>query len=195
MTILIDGEETVTFGPPDDRQFVTFSFPAGLQWQHEDLQKAVKAALDGTLTPGAEPGAKSREMEPVKAKVTATTADGKAQVRVDGRPVFEYSAEFDEQTPEQRAKKSAERLRSAFLQGLAPNDVQVKAVQGAHLVHAFGAQLAVASERDATDAKMDTEELATTWASDLRKTIVAAKLKARSKKAEPTPAPEGEAAE
>jgi hypothetical protein len=194
MTILIDGEQTVTFGPADDRQYVTFSFPAGLGWDHEDLEAAVEAALDGTLTPGQEPGARSRDVEPVQAEVTTgETADGTAQVCVDEEAVFEYSQGAGEQTPTDRAQQSAERLRSAFLSGLLPNAVTVKAHDEGFCVAAAAAELAVATEDDAQALDMDAEELAETWASALRKAIVAANKRAAQQQGE-SAEPDDEAA-
>jgi len=180
LTILINGQQTVTFGPPGERRRVTFSFPAGLQWEHEDLEQAIAAAVDGTMAAGAEAGAQSRETEPVKAAVTTSSAQGKAQVRVDGRVVFEFAKPFDELSPADRAKKSADRLRNVFAQGLSPSAIQVVSQEGACSVQALGAQLAVAGEPDAQAANVSAQELAEKWATNLKKSLVAASRKAPS---------------
>lgn len=51
MTLEINGQPVVKFPVESKEKAISFRMPAGFLWNHEDLEQAVAAAMQGTLQP------------------------------------------------------------------------------------------------------------------------------------------------
>lgn len=54
MTLEIDGNSVVKFPYEGKEKAISFRMPVGFLWNHEDLEQAVRAAMQGTLKPATE---------------------------------------------------------------------------------------------------------------------------------------------
>lgn len=72
MTLELNGQSSVKYPYQGSLKAVSLHMPAGFLWNHEDLQQAVEAAMQGTLQPATEEEAeKGISAEQMQAKVKA----------------------------------------------------------------------------------------------------------------------------
>lgn len=70
MTLEIDGRSVVKYPHEGSSKAIAFRMPAGFLWNHEDLEQAVKAAMQGTLREATEEEAMGETSpEQMKAKM------------------------------------------------------------------------------------------------------------------------------
>jgi hypothetical protein len=181
LTILINGHETVTYGPRGKRQTVTFHYPPGFQWAHEDLQGALAGALDGTLYYGEEPGATRVESRMPTLRITSreTLLSGKkvGEVLVNGQVAIRVRTTFDGLPPLQRAEQAAARLKRALAAQFSPADIRVAKSNDGVAVAIGDKVLCIADGPQAAMLKTTPDKLAQGWASALKKALMAAAAK------------------
>ncbi|MBM3499800.1 MAG: hypothetical protein FJX74_14160 [Armatimonadetes bacterium] len=179
MTILINGHNTVTYGPRGNRQIVSFQFPPGFQWALQDLEGALKGALDGTVYYGAEAGATRVESRMPTLRITSreSVINGKkvGEVVINGQVAIRLRTTFDGLPPLQRAEQAAARLKRAIaMPGFHPSGIRVGKVTDGVALIASDKVLAIADAPQATLLNTTPEKLAQGWASALRKALAAA---------------------
>jgi len=179
MMVLINGHSTVTYGAPGKRQIVTFQFPPGFQWTIQDLEAALKAALDGTIYYGEEPGATTVESRMPQLRVTSreSVINGKkvGEVVVNGQVAIRLRTTFDGLPPLQRAEQAAARLKRAIATpGFHPSSIRVDTVTDGVALIAADKVLCIADAPQAQMLNTTPTKLAQGWASALKKALVAA---------------------
>jgi len=179
MTILLNGHSTVTYGPRNKRQIVTFQYPPGFQWALPDLEGAIKAALDGTIYYGEEPSATKIESRLPTLRITSreTLLNGKkvGELVINGEVAIRFRTSFDNLPPLQRAEQAAARLKRAIAApGFKPSSIGVEKVTDGIGVIANSKVICIADESQAKLLSTTPTKLAQGWASSLKKALVSA---------------------
>ena len=179
MTILINGHNTVTYGPKGNRQIVTFQYPPGFQWALPDLEGALKSALDGTIYYGAEAGATKVESRMPTLRITSREGviNGKkvGEVVVNGQVALRLRTTFDGLPPLQRAEQAAARLKRAIaMPNFHPSGIRVDRVTDGVALIANDKVLCIADQAQATLLNTTPSKMAQGWASSLKKALATA---------------------
>jgi hypothetical protein len=179
MTILINGHSTVTYGAPGERQIVTFQFPPGFQWTPQDLEAALKAALDGSIYYGEEAGATTVESRMPTLRITSreSVINGKkvGEVVINGQVAVRLRTTFDGLPPLQRAEQAAARLKRAIATpGFHPSGIRVDTVTDGVALIASDKVLCIADPPQAQMLNTTPTKLALAWAGALKKALVTA---------------------
>ena len=179
MTILINGHNTVTYGPKGNRQIVTFQYPPGFQWTTQDLEAALRAALDGTIYYGEEAGATKVESRMPALRITSreTVLNGKkvGEVLVSGQVAVRLRTTFDGLPPLQRAEQTAARLKRAIATpGFHPSSIRVGTVTDGVALIAVDKVLCIADGPQAQMLNTTPTKLALAWAASLKKALATA---------------------
>ncbi len=182
MTILINGHNTVTYGPKGNRQIVTFQYPPGFQWALQDLEGALKSALDGTIYYGEEAGAAHVESRLPTLRITSREGviNGKkvGEVVVNGQVAVRLRTTFGGLPPLQRAEQAAARLKRAMaVPGFDPSSIRVDTVTDGVALIANEKVLCIADPPQAKLLNTTPEKMAQGWASALKKALVTATAK------------------
>jgi len=179
MTILINGHSTVTFGPRGSRQVVTFHYPPGFQWTVQDLEGALKAALDGTIYYGEEAGATKVESRLPTLRITSREGviNGRkvGEVLVNGQVAVRLRTTFDGLPPLQRAEQAAARLKRAMaVPGFQPSSIRVDTVTDGVALIAGDKVLCIADPPQAKLLNTTPTKLAQGWDASLTKALATA---------------------
>jgi hypothetical protein len=179
MTILINGHSTVTYGAPGERRIVTFQFPPGFQWTPQDLEAALKAALDGSIYYGEEAGATTVESRMPTLRITSreSVINGKkvGEVVINGQVAVRLRTTFDGLPPLQRAEQAAARLKRAIATpGFHPSGIRVDTVTDGVALIASDKVLCIADPPQAQMLNTTPTKLALAWAGALKKALVTA---------------------
>jgi hypothetical protein len=179
MTILINGHSTVTYGPRGNRQIVSFQYPPGFQWALQDLEGALKAALDGSIYYGEEAGATRVESRMPTLRITSRemVLNGKkvGEVVINGQVAIRLRTTFDGLPPLQRAEQAAARLKRAMaVPNFHPNGIRVGKVTDGVALIASDKVLCIADPPQAQALGTTPEKMAQGWASALKKALAAA---------------------
>jgi hypothetical protein len=179
MTIVINGYQTVTYGPPGKRLIVTFHYPPGFEWSLPDLEGALKAALDGSIYYGEEAGATRVESRLPTLRITSRESilGGKkvGEVLVNGQVAVRLRTTFDGLPPLQRAEQAVSRLKRAIAQpGFQPSSIRVDQVTDGTALVANDKVIAIADPPQAKLLNTTPAKLAQAWVASLKKALATA---------------------
>ena len=178
MALEINGNSTVTWGSGEEERTVTFQYPAGFTWTHEDLQAAIAAARRGELRPG--DAEKAQTVGLLQAKVSGQSirvGDGETetgQLLINGAVVVEVTRNRGDLTPAHRVTAAADALTQTLQKPFKPSALSVGEVEDGWAVSADDKPVLVATQADAEAADTDAEKLANQWAAAIREGLVKA---------------------
>ena len=177
MTLLFDGSPVVRI--PDEQggaRVVTFFFPVGFGWTHDDLRDAFAAVASGEAEFLSEEEArKALEPVPVDMEVTVEQTDEGADVLMDGQVAFTITEEAGGKTPMERAEAAKEALTEWTSQPVHPHQLGIVDAPGGWSIIGKDTELVRVYEEDAEAAGVEPgKKLASEWFSGIRSGVVAA---------------------
>ena len=178
MTLQINGASTVTWGEGEEKRTVSFNYPVGFTWTHEDLAAAIEAALEGGLEPGDADEAQAIGL--LQAKVSAQsvkvpdTGAETGQFLVNDKVVIEVTEPRADLSAAQRVTAAAKALSEVLEQPFKPSSLSVEEVEEGWAVLAGEKVLLVATEADVEAAETEPEKLAEQWDLALREALTKA---------------------
>jgi hypothetical protein len=195
MALLFNGSPVVRIpGEDGEKRTVTFYFPVGFGWTHDDLRQTFAAIESGEIEVLDEREARAAlAPELIEMKVTVNEADGAAEVLMNGQVAFTITEDGGGRTPLQRAETAKEALEEWTSEPVHPHQLQVMdAEQGdGWSVQANGKELVHVYEGDAEAAGVTPpKKYAAEWLRGIRYGIsVATRIdqKSGSEQARPTP--------
>lgn len=191
MALQIDGASTVAWGEGEERRTVSFNYPVGFTWTHEDLAAAIEVALGGELGPGDPEEAQALGL--LQAKVTAQsvkvadTGVETGQFLINDKVVIEVTQSRGDLIPAQRVTAAAKALTEVLEQPFKPSSLSVEQVEEGWALMAGEAVLLIATEADAEAAHIEPvgrasspTQLAEQWSLALREALAKAAFPGRT---------------
>ena len=178
MALQINGVSTVAWGEGDERRTVTFEFPVGFSWTHEDLAEAIEAALEGHLEKGDPEEAEGLRLLQVEALGQSVkegdTGPETGQLVIADAVVVEVTQERGELDPAQRVTAAAETLTRALTKPFKPDSLALEQVEEGWAVLVGDETLLVATSADAEAAEVQPKKLAGEWSLAIREALAKA---------------------
>jgi hypothetical protein len=178
MALEINGSSTVTWGSDEEQRTVTFQYPVGFTWTHEDLEAAIAAARQGELRPGDAEEAQTVGL--LQAKVLGQSIrigdreTETGQLLINDAVVVEVTRDRGDLTPAHRVTAAANGLTEALQKPFKPSSLSVGQMEDGWAVMADDEPVLVATEADAEAADTDAQKLADQWAAAIREGLVKA---------------------
>lgn len=178
MALLFDGSPVVRL-PGDEGaegRLITFYFPPGFGWSHEDL-KDVFAAIDtGEAEILSEEEAKEA-LEPtqVALQVEVNQVDDAAQVLMNGEVAFTITEQAGGKTPMERAEAVRDGLVEWASEPVHPHQLSLQDADEGWVIFGRDIELAHVYPADAEAAGVEPgRKLASQWFTSIRRAIIAA---------------------
>ena len=178
VAIRINEQTTVSWGEDDERRTVSFLYPPGFAWNHDDLRQAVGAALRGELRP-AEP----EEAEGVRligasvrgqAIRVGDAGDETGQLVINDEPVISVVESHGDLAPGQRVTLAATALEYLMERPFTPDQLSLERADDGVSLMAGEEFLMVATEADAQAEQTTPRALASSWLRSIRRALIVA---------------------
>jgi len=177
MAILFNGSPAAKFPGKDGKiKTVAFFMPAGLGWEHQDLEDAFAAIRAGKFRILTEEEARAElTPEPVTLNVSVKQTSNAAEVQVNGVPVFVLKASHAGKSPAQRAQEAKAALLEWSSHPVDPSHLSLIPKGDSVLLLAGDTKVIEVTPNDAKKAGQSTaKELGTQWLRNLRSAVVSA---------------------
>ncbi|MBD3292089.1 MAG: hypothetical protein GF393_04135 [Armatimonadia bacterium] len=177
MTLLFEGSPVVQFPDEDGgTRTVTFYFPVGFGWTHEDLEAAFAAIDAGEADILSEEEAREAlAPEQVEMEVTVEETEDGVDVLMNGQVALTITEEAGGKTPMERAEEAQAALTEWTGEAVHPRQLSIVDQDDGWSVMGRDAELIRVYKADAEAAGMDPgKKLASQWFKGIRCGIVAA---------------------
>ncbi len=185
MTIQINGASVVAWNEGDERKTVSFNYPVGFTWTHEDLAAAVEAALEGSLEPGDPDEAQAIGLLPAKVSARSVKVDDTGaetgQLLINDKVVIKVTEARGDLSAAQRVAAAAKTLTTVLKEPFKPSSLSVGEVEEGSAVKAGDKVLLIATKADAEAAHIEpaggassATRLAEQWSLALREALAKA---------------------
>ncbi len=195
MALLFDGSPVVRIpGEDEESRVVTFYFPVGFGWTHDDLREAFAAIASGEAEILSEDEARTAlAPAPIDMEATVRETDEGVDVLMNGQIAITITEPGGGQTPLERAEATRDAIQEWAGEPVHPRQLTVADAGEGWSILANGKELVHVYPSDAAAAGVEPgKKFAVEWFAGIRCGIIAAARNAREEggEQEPPAAPE-----